>query len=87
MKEMRFIGWLWVLFTTAMLIFSSAVACLFPVAAFPSLKGSFKHIGVDRSFWDLDHQVQLSSFTSFIFEMILIFSPYSRRSLNTSRFR
>lgn len=28
-----FIGFFWVLFTTAMLIFSSAVACLFPVAA------------------------------------------------------
>lgn len=49
-------GWLWILFTTALLIFSSAVACLFPVAVFPSLKGSYQHIGVDQSFWEMDHQ-------------------------------
>lgn len=51
-------GWLWVIFSTALLIGSSAVACLFPVAVFPALKGPFQHIGVQHLYLDLKNKAR-----------------------------
>jgi len=44
-------GWLFILFSSAALMCSSALACLFPVAKFPELRGRFRSVGLTHRFW------------------------------------